>query len=233
MTQSQLKTCLNRAIEALLRVDKNIRAIVLFGSAVYAPKLACDLDLLVITERKRSQNLYLDAVGNLPVWVDVVVQQKGEKLTGPVAAGVMAFGKLVWGDVNAVREVLNRVAVPTFDEARQRILDADDYMREARQLPPERSPIGHYRDAFNALFDSAQMAAMAFLNTEENRWGELRRQLPKNFSQRFRRIIEQLHVAYFYHGRLPDEVESAFRHWRRIVEPFIDDLETTKQREQR
>ncbi|MFN3422374.1 MAG: hypothetical protein ACK40X_11700, partial [Armatimonadota bacterium] len=85
----------------------------------------------------------------------------------------------------------------------------------------------------NALFDSARMAAMAFLNTEENRWGELRRQLLKNFSQRFRRIIEQLHVAYFYHGRLPDNVEGAFCHWRRIVERFVDDLETTKQREQR
>ncbi len=233
MTRSQLKTYLNRAIEALLRVDKNIRAIVLFGSAVYAQKLACDLDLLVVTERKRSQGLYLDAVGNLPIWVDVIVQQKGEKLTGPVAAGVIAFGKLVWGDVNAVREVLDRMAVPTFDEARQRILDADDYMRGAMQLPPERSPIGHYRDAFNVLFDAARMAAMAFLNTEENRWGELRRQLPRNFGQRFRRITEQLHVAYFYHGRLPDDVEGAFRRWRRVVGRFIDDLETARQREQR
>lgn len=233
MTQSQLKTYLTQATEALLRVDKNIRAIVLFGSAVYAPKLACDLDLLVVTERERPQGLYLDAVANLPVWVDVVVQRKGEKLTGPIAAGVMAFGRLVWGDVNAVREVLDRMTVPTFDEARQRILDADDYMRGARQLPPERSPIGHYRDAFNVLFDAARMAATAFLNTEESQWGELRRQLLRSFGQRFRRIIEQLHVAYFYHGRLPDDIEGAFRRWRRIVARFIDDLETARQREQR
>lgn len=233
MTRSQLKTYLAQAIEALLKVDKNIRAIVLFGSAVYAPKLACDLDLLVVTERKRSRGRYLDAVGDLPVWVDVIVQQRGEKLTGPVAAGVMAFGRLVWGDVDAVREVLNKVAVPTFDEARQRILDAEDHMREARQLPPERSPTGHYRDAFNVLFDAARMAAMAYLNTEESRWGELRRQLPRHFGRRFRRIIDQLHVAYFYHGRLPADIESSFRRWRRIVERFINDLEAAKQREQR
>ncbi len=228
MTRSQLKTYLAQAIEALLKVDKNIRAIVLFGSAVYAPKLACDLDLLVVTERKRSWGRYFDAVGDLPVWVDVVVQQRGEKLTGPVAAGVLVFGRLIWGDVNAVREVLNKVAVPTFDEARHRLVEADRLLEIAT---PEFS--GHYRDAFNALFDAARMAAMAYLNTEESRWGELKRQLPRHFGRRFRRIIDQLHVAYFYHGRLPADIESSFRRWRRIVERFINDLEAARQKEQR
>ncbi|MCX7642865.1 MAG: hypothetical protein N2116_03515 [Armatimonadetes bacterium] len=82
MTRSQLKTHLARAIEALLKVDKNIRAIVLFGSAVYASKLACDLDFLVITERKKPCGHYFDAVVDLTVWVDVIVQQRGEKVGG-------------------------------------------------------------------------------------------------------------------------------------------------------
>ncbi|MCS7264769.1 MAG: nucleotidyltransferase domain-containing protein [Armatimonadetes bacterium] len=227
MTRSQLKSCLAQAIEALLKVDKNIRAIVLFGSAVYAPKLACDLDFLVITERKKPWGRYFDALGDLPVWVDVIVQQEGEKLTGPVAAGVMAFGRLIWGDVNAVREVLNEMAVPTFDEARHRLVEADRLLAIAT---PEFT--GHYRDAFNVLFDAARMAAMAYLNTEESRWGELKRQLPRHFGRRFRRIIDQLHVAYFYHGRLPADIEGSFRRWRRIVERFINDLEAAKQREQ-
>jgi hypothetical protein len=31
----------------------------------------------------------------------------------------------------------------------------------------------HHRNAFNSLFDAARLAAMAFLLTEETRWGVL------------------------------------------------------------
>ncbi|MCX7642864.1 MAG: hypothetical protein N2116_03510 [Armatimonadetes bacterium] len=131
-------------------------------------------------------------------------------MAGPVAAGVMAFGRLVWGDVNAAREVLNETAVPAFDEAGRRMLDAEDLMREARRLPPERSLTGDYRDAFNVLFDAARMVAMAYLNTEGSRQGELRRQLPRHFGRRFGQIIDLLHAAHFYHGQLPTDIEVLF-----------------------
>lgn len=219
MTRSELSKWLKEAVAALHRVDPAIRAIVLFGSAVYAPKWAQDLDLLVITERKRKRERYLDAVGDLPIWVDVIVQSVGKPLMAQVTTGVKAFGRLVWGDVEAVREVLPTMPVSTLDEARHRIEEAELLFRTAT---PEFS--GVYRDAFNALFDAARMAAMAFLNTEETRWGELRRQLPPHLGRRFRRIIDRLHFAYFYHGQLPPDIDRVFRRWRNIVERFINDL---------
>jgi hypothetical protein len=46
-------------------------------------------------------------------------------------------------------------------------------------------------------FDAARLAAMAFLLTEETRWGILANRLPDPFDQRFRSIVEDLHVAIF------------------------------------
>jgi len=48
--------------EALLRADPDILAVVQFGSSVYAPELALDLDLLVITKRKKDDGVYWNAV---------------------------------------------------------------------------------------------------------------------------------------------------------------------------
>ncbi|MCS7252465.1 MAG: nucleotidyltransferase domain-containing protein [Armatimonadetes bacterium] len=219
MTRCKILSSSNQAAELLRRFDPNIRAIVLFGSAVYAPKLANDLDLLVITERKRKDEVYWDAVCGLPVWVDVIVHRVGEPLSGLIAAGVRAFGQLIWGDVGAVEEVLPKIPVPTFEESMKRIEEAELIFRTANA-----EHAGIYREAFNALFDAARMAVMAFLNTEETRWGELRKRLPQRFERRFRRIVNRLHVAYFYRGHLPDDIESAFKRWRRVVERFIDDL---------
>lgn len=49
MTRNRLKTYLAQAVKAVFRIDKNICTAVPFGSAVYAPKLANDLNLLVST----------------------------------------------------------------------------------------------------------------------------------------------------------------------------------------
>jgi predicted nucleotidyltransferase len=219
MNRSEVSSCVHQAIKALCKVDAHIRAVVLFGSAAYAPRWANDLDLLVITARKRRDEVYWDAVGDLPIWVDVIVQQAGEPLTGHVAAGVKSFGQLLWGDAQAVEEVLPTMPVPTFEEVRRRIEEAEVLFRNATVEYP-----GIYRDAFNALFDAARMGAMAFLNTEETRWGELRRRLPQRFARRFRRIVNRLHVAYFYSGELPPDVARAFQRWRAIVQRFINDL---------
>jgi predicted nucleotidyltransferase len=59
-----------QAAERLLAADPGIRAIVLFGSAAYAPDLARDLDLLVLTSQKRDLEVYLRAVEDEPLPVD-------------------------------------------------------------------------------------------------------------------------------------------------------------------
>ena len=83
-----------------------------------------------------------------------------------------------------------------------------------------------YKDAFNKLFDVARNAAMAHLNSEQTRWGQLRRALPQPFSERFREIIDTLHISYGYHGDYPtDDVDEEFQRRRDLVEQFVDDLE--------
>jgi hypothetical protein len=76
---------------------------------------------------------------------------------------------------------------------------------------------------------------MAFLNTDQTRWGQsplikgvrglLRGQLPPPFNERFRQIIDILHVDYFYERVLPENIEAEYQRWRAIVLQFINDLE--------
>jgi hypothetical protein len=76
------KKWLPKICEALLKADPEIVAIVQFGSSVYAPDLALDLDLLVVTRRKKDNRVYWDAVwgSGQPFWVDVVIVEAGEQL---------------------------------------------------------------------------------------------------------------------------------------------------------
>jgi len=227
----EIEKWLPKICEALLEADPEIVAIVQFGSSVYAPDLALDLDLLVVTRSKKDSKVYWDAVwsSGQPFWVDVIVAEVGEQL-GFLSAAVRAFGRLVWGDVKAVLEVTKNMPIPTFDEARQ-ILDVGRaYLQIATQEPNPVRREAHYRNAFNALFDAARLAAMAFLLTEETRWGILVDRLPDPFDQRFRAIIHDLHVAIFYRRELPLDVEAEFERQRERVRQFIDDLETASKR---
>jgi len=53
---------LSKIVSALLSIDPDIVAVVLFGSAVYAPDLARDIDLLVISKEPKERERYEDAV---------------------------------------------------------------------------------------------------------------------------------------------------------------------------
>ncbi|MFA0749737.1 MAG: hypothetical protein SLRJCFUN_000140 [Candidatus Fervidibacter sp.] len=224
---------LPKICEALLRADPDIVAIAQFGSSVYAPELALDLDLLVITKRKKDDGVYWNAVwgAGQPFWVDVVVVEAGKRL-GFLSAAVRAFGRLVFGDKQALEEVTKEMPVPTFEEARQVLEVGRTYLRIATQEPNPVQREAHYRNAFNALFDAARLAAMAFLLTEETRWGVLLDRLPDPFDQRFRSIIYDLHVAIFYQRELPLDIEAEFERQRERVQGFIDDLEKASKRPQ-
>lgn len=215
-----------QAARSLRRADADIQSIVLFGSGVYAPDRARDLDLLVITSKKKDLDVYWDAVEDMPLGVDVVVKEVGEQLGEGLKLGVKVFGQLVWGESQYVKEVIGEMPVPTYEDARVRVGNAEEYMQLARAATDERRQQGNYRDAFNCLFDAGRLAAMTFLQTEETRWGQLRRQLPAPFDERFRRIVNELHVRYFYEFGYPAEgVEEAYQRWRAEVGQFIDDLE--------
>jgi hypothetical protein len=227
---SPIDLWLPQICEALLRADPDILAIVQFGSSVYAPELALDLDLLVITQRKKDDGVYWNAVwgAGQPFWVDVVVVEAGKPL-GFLSAAVRAFGRLAFGDKQAVEEVTKEMPVPTFEEARQVLEVGRTYLQIATQEPNPVRREAHYRNALNALFDVARLAAMAFLLTEETRWGILLNRLPDPFDQRFRTIIHDLHVAIFYRRELPLDIEAEFERQRQQVAQFISDLEAASQ----
>ncbi|MCS6859765.1 MAG: hypothetical protein NZT92_05545 [Abditibacteriales bacterium] len=225
---SDLPRTLEGLCERLRASDPDIVAIVQFGSSVYAPDLACDVDLLVITQRRKDYGVYLDATLGAPCHVDVVpIETSRGKMEPHLALGVRTVSRLLWGDREAVERMVTGVPVPTFNEARRLLENGAVYMQNAHAETDRVRREGHYRTAFNTLFDAARLAAMCYLDTEETRWGELRRQLPAPFDERFRDIINALHGDIFYGGVLPLlDIDTEFQIWRDRVLQFINDLET-------
>lgn len=218
---------LSRIVEALRNVDPNIIAVVLFGSAVYAPDLARDIDLLVVTREPKDLGKYLDAAIEVSEgWdVDLVVRKVDEKI-GQLGAAIKAFGRLIWGDEHWLQEVTEALPVPTFDDARRTINEAEADAQEAMTTQDEWHADRRWRSAFNWLFEAARLAAMAFLNTDETRWGILRGQLPQPYQDEFREMAANLHIRFWYEGDYPHEnAEWHFQTWRDRIAQFIADLE--------
>jgi hypothetical protein len=63
-------------VRKLLEYDPEIVEIVQFGSSVYAPEHARNLDLLVITGRMKEYSGYLDAVADFNA--DIIVLEVGK-----------------------------------------------------------------------------------------------------------------------------------------------------------
>lgn len=82
------------------------------------------------------------------------------------------------------------------------------------------------REAFSALFHAVRIASMAYLSTEESRWGYLGRMPPKNFQDEFGRFIGTLHIEYFYNGNYPHEEPSEeFEGRVKEVEDYVRRME--------
>ena len=211
--------------ETLRAADTDIRDIVMFGSFVYAPSLARDIDLVVTTTKRKDYGVYLDAVADFPINVDVIARQPGEKIGDRIAWGIKAVGQVLAGDGQMLEEVME-VPAPPFERVRMIFCLANEYFSHAQNAQDPYIKDDAYKDAFNKLFDVARNAAMAYLGSEQTRWGQLRRGLPQPFSERFREIIHTLHISYGYDGEYPtDDVDEEFRRCRDLVEQFVDDLE--------
>ena len=212
-----------QAVERLLAADPDIRAIVLFGSAAYAPELARDLDLLVLTSKKRDPEVYLQAVAveEEPLPVDLVVREVGEReglFPGP------AGGRLLWGDEGLWEEVRRSLAWDR-EEVEARLRGAEKCLRLALEEGKPQDRDWWLRKAFDALFDAARMGVMIHLGTGQSRWGQLARELPPGQREEFRRLINTLHILYAYEGRYPQEgVEEHFAYWKGEVEGFLRSL---------
>ena len=216
---------LDNLCEILRAADTDIRDIILFGSFAYAPSLARDIDLVVTTTRRKDYDVYLDAVADFPINVDVIARQPGDRIGDRIAWGIKAVGQVLAGDGQTLEEVIE-VPAPTFERVRKIFYFADENFSNAQNAQDPDIKDEAYKDAFNKLFDVARNAAMAYLNSEQTRWGQLRRALPQPFSERFREIIDTLHINYGYEGNYPiDDVDEEFQRRRDLVAQFVDDLE--------
>jgi hypothetical protein len=102
---------------------------------------------------------------------------------------------------------------------------ANDMWEDAQQKQDAFLKDTEYRDGFNKLFGVARNAVMAYLDSEQTKWRQLRRALPESFEERSKQIIDTCHVSYFYHGEYPQEsVDQEFKRWRDQVDKFVDDL---------
>lgn len=218
---------LQRLVRALRAHDPDIIEIVQFGSSVYAPRLARDVDLLVLTRAKKEYAVYLDAVEGYPKNVDIVPKEPGERIGADIALALLTFSKTLYGDGLTRQEAMKTMPVPTFDQARKLLIAADRDLQRAHQETDAFYRDLDYRGAFNRLFDAARYAAMTFLATDETRWGDLPKKLPSPFSTPFRGFIRKLHVQFSYDGNYPkDKTDEAFQEWRDKVSAFIEGLAT-------
>jgi hypothetical protein len=220
------RTNLQKLCQALRLADPDIIEIVQFGSSVYAPDLARDVDLMVTTRARKSEEVYWEALTGWEGGVDLVVREPGQAMGRDLALSVYTFGRTLYGNGETLKEAKEFMAVPTYEEARKLLIAADEDLALAHQAEDEFFRDRRYRTAFDTLFDAARYAVMAFLGTEEARWGHLHRELPPPFNTRFRELINTLHIQYSYDGNYPREMaDEVYTRWRQAVERFIEDLE--------
>ena len=222
--EQELDAICNRLTE----YDSKIVEIIQFGSSVYAPESAGDLDILVFTEQKKDYSGYLDAVdgSELPYDVDVVVREMDDGLISKeFAVSVFGAHRVLYGDEHVLEKQLLEID-PTYEEAYATIHSAQMFMENAMQLDASFEQDRHIKTAFNELFHASRLAAMTYLSTEEGRWGQLRRELQQPYQEQFREYIDTLHVDYFYNGNYPvDNVEDEFERYAQEVAQFIRNLE--------
>lgn len=220
-----------RIVSALRVADPDIIEIVQFGSSVYAPRLARDVDLLILTRAKKDYGVYLDAAGVYPKNVDIIVKEPGESMGPDIALSILTFSKTLYGNGMTRQEAMRIMPVPTFDRSRNYLVMADEQMKKVPEEQKDDFRDARYRLAFDLLFDAARYAAMTFLLLDEQtRWSELPKQLPAPFNKQFREFISFLHVQFKYQGTYPkDRVDETFQEWRGKVSAFIDALAAQSQ----
>src|SRR5450756_875911 len=86
-----------RIVRALRANDPDIIEIVQFGSSVYAPRLARDVDLLVVTRAKKDYGVYLDATEGYPKNVDIMPKEPNERMGEDIALAILTFSKTLFG----------------------------------------------------------------------------------------------------------------------------------------
>lgn len=211
--------------------DPGIVEIIQFGSSVYIPELAQDLDLLVFTEeRKGDQFDYLGALDglDLPDDVDMIVHQTGESLKG-LTLGVLGANKILYGEGTYLRASTEDFD-PSYDEAWAALETSRGNLKMGLSAKDSAVKDRYIRMAFNELAHAARMASLAYLAKEELGWKGIEDGLPSRYRKEFEEFFRTLHVEYFYHGNYPGRAEKEFSSWAKRVEDYIKRLESELER---
>lgn len=231
---NKLNGFLEQACKRLLQYDENIVEIVQFGSSVYAPEYAVDVDIAVITRKAKEYDGYLDAanLGDVPLNIDVLVLDENEVPRQELLRGMLGSFKILYGSGERLLNLVKALGDPSFEEARSSLRVAGSLLKLAMETANAMDKDRLVREAFDAVFHSSRIASMVYLSTEVARWGLIRKELPEPYRSSFKEFIDTLHIKYFYHGNYPKEmVEEEFEHWYRKVEEFVNSLEEeTKKR---
>lgn len=193
--------------------DPQIVEIVQFGSSVYMPELARDLDLLVFTrEKKGDQFDYLRALDGLSLPdVDIVVLEVEEPLKG-LALGVLGAYKALYGKGTYVKAATKDLD-PSFDEAWAALETSAGNLNMGLSAKDSAVKDRYIRMAFNELAHAARMASLAYLAKEELGWKGIEDGLPSKYRNEFQQFFKTLHIEYFYHGSYPAVGEEESSCW--------------------
>jgi len=213
----------------MLGYDKDIAEIIQFGSSVYAPEYALDVDLLVITKDKKEYGGYLDCLDDFDFDCDVVVREAGDKVKSGFACNILGAFEVLYGEGGYLKEMTADFE-PRFREAKSYIRGAKEDMGMAGRGKDEDDRDRRIKTAFNSLFHAARLAAMNYLATENTRWDDIKRRLPQPYRNEFKEFINTLHVDYFYNGNYPSNYEEAFEKRYEKVEEFVSNLEEKRGR---
>jgi len=148
-----------RICKRLVEYDKDIVEIIQYGSSVYTPEYARDVDLLVITKNKKEYGGYLDCLADLPFDMDVVVKGVGEKLRR--AYNILGAFVILYGDGRYLKEMTADFDTG-FDDAKAMLVAAKDYLKMGKEAEGDVKDV-HIRNSFNSLFHAARIAAMVYL----------------------------------------------------------------------
>lgn len=226
MTTQNRQDRLVERCRSLKEADQDLVDVIQFGSSIYAPDLARDIDLLVTTRAKKDEDLYWDIFSDLDLGVDVLVRTPEQPIGRDIAANIMLLGNVLFGNGETIKTAEVFMEVPTYERARKSLRTADTNLISAQQTKDPILRDEYYRVAFDRLFDASRYAAMAYLHTTNSRWGQLRHALPSPFNEKFRGLINKLHIQYSYDGNYPQaDPDGAFAQGRLEVEKFIADLE--------
>ena len=220
------QTHIQAICNCLLRYDPQIVEIVQFGSSVYAPRYARDLDVLVFT-RARKDSGYINAADelDLPYDVDVVVQPVDRRLNKSFALGVLGAHKVLRGSGAYLKEAID-MEDATYEEAWTTLEIAREDFAQALSGEQPLKKDRRIRNAFDGLFHASRIASMVYLSIKEGGWGKVKRALPPSYRTEFEEYIDILHVKYFYYGDYPKEnVQEEFKHWAEKVRDYVERLE--------